>query len=222
MATRVGVDEAGRGPVLGSMFAAAVRVRKSASLPADIDDSKSLTPDLRETLAAELREHPDVDVAVAEVPVEQIDDPATDMNTLTVGAQAEAVAAVAADGEAVVADACDTSEARFGERLRERVDWDVEVTAEHGADERHAVVGAASVAAKVARDGHVEALSDEYADLVAAHGALGSGYPGDTATRAFLESYVDENAALPPFARSSWATCERLLAEAEQAGLREF
>lgn len=222
MPPRVGVDEAGKGPVLGSMFAAAVRVDEGAALPDGVDDSKQLAPERREAVAAALREAPGVAVGVAEVPVDRVDDPGTDMNTLTVAGQADAVAAVAAHGDGVLADAGDTSEARFADRLADRVDPAVEVTAEHGADETHAVVGAASVVAKVARDAHVEALAAEHAALVDTHGELGSGYPGDPVTRSFLESYVDEHGAVPPFARASWATCEDLLAGVEQSGLDEF
>jgi ribonuclease HII len=222
MPPRVGVDEAGKGPVLGSMFAAAVRVEEAAALPDGVDDSKQLVPERREAVAAALREAPGVAVGVAEVPVDRVDDPGTDMNTLTVAGQADAVAAVAVHGDGVLADAGDTSEARFADRLADRVDPAVEVTAEHGADETHAVVGAASVVAKVARDAHVEALAAEHAVLVDTHGGLGSGYPGDPVTRSFLESYVDEHGAVPPFARASWATCEDLLAGVEQSGLDEF
>jgi ribonuclease HII len=222
MQSRVGVDEAGKGPVLGSMFAAAVRVADRGALPAGVDDSKNLPVERRESLAAALREREGVAAAVAEVPVERIDDPATDMNTLTVDAQARAVAGVARDGDGVLADAGDTSERRFADRVADRVDADVAVTAEHGADETHGVVGAASVLAKVARDAHVEALADDHAGLVDAHGDLGSGYPSDPATRSFLQSYVAEYGAAPPFARSSWATVEDLLAAAEQSGLGEF
>jgi hypothetical protein len=82
--------------------------------------------------------------------------------------------------------------------------------------------GVDSVVAKVARDAHVEALAAEHAALVDTHGGLGSGYPSDPVTRSFLESYVDEHGAVPPFARASWATCEDLLAGVEQSGLDEF
>jgi len=222
MTGRVGVDEAGKGPVLGSMFAAAVRVAEGAALPDGVDDSKRLTAERRADLDGILRADDAVGVGVAEVGVDRIDDPGTDMNTLTVDAQAAALEGVARDGDAVVADAGDTDAARFGRRLADRVDAAVEVTAEHGADEAHPAVSAASVVAKVARDAHVEALAAEHAALVAAHGDLGSGYPSDPATRSFLASYVAEHGAVPPFARGSWATCEQLLADAEQSGLGEF
>lgn len=219
---RVGVDEAGKGPVLGSMFAAAVRVTDPASLPDDVDDSKRIPRDRREALEGTLRERDGVQVAVAEIPPTRIDQPSTDMNTLTVEAHAEAATTVLRDGDHLVLDAGDTSEERFARRVTDRLDGDCSVRAEHGADERHPVVGAASIVAKVARDAHVDALAEAHADVVSTHGPLGSGYPSDPKTRTFLESYVDDHGSLPPFARASWKTCADLLAASEQSGFGDF
>ncbi len=116
----VGVDEAGKGPVLGPMIAAAVRADVE-DLPDDVDDSKRVAPARREAIDAELRDRSDVSVAVAAVSPAAIDDPETDMNTLTVLAQAAAVRGVIEPGDRVVADAGDTSEERFARRLREHV-----------------------------------------------------------------------------------------------------
>ncbi|MFB6154779.1 MAG: ribonuclease HII [Haloferacaceae archaeon] len=213
----IGVDEAGKGPVLGPMVTAAVRADPTA-LPDGVDDSKRLSPARRERLAAELRADPDVAVGVAVVTTDRIDDPSTDMNTLTVDGQAAAVAEVARDGDRVVADASDVSESRFADRLGDRLAASgaaVEVTAEHRADEHHALVGAASVVAKVERDARIDALAEEYGDV-------GSGYPSDRTTRTFLREYVREHGALPPCARESWQTCADLLAAAAQSDLSEF
>ncbi|WP_336036233.1 ribonuclease HII [Halobacterium yunchengense] len=207
-----GVDEAGKGPVLGSMFAAAV-VGDPDGLPDGVADSKRLSAARREELDAAIRAA--CEVGVAEVPVARIDDPATDMNALTVEAQASALDAVAADGLAGHVDAGDVDEARFGRRVADAVAADVDVTAAHGADDEYALVAAASVVAKVARDSHVDALADEYGDV-------GSGYPGDPTTREFLREYVREHGALPECARASWQTSADALAAAEQAGLEEF
>ena len=216
-----GVDEAGKGPVLGSMFAAAVAV-DPAELPDDIDDSKEIAPERRRELAATIREVGTV--GVAEIPVDRIDDEETDMNSLTVAAHAEAVEALVAaadepldpeDAHSGYVDAGDTNAVRFERRVEDGVDAAVDLRAEHGADETYDVVGAASVVAKVARDTHVERLADEY-------GEVGSGYPGDTTTRDFLESYVADHDALPPCARASWQTSEDVLAAASQASLGEF
>ncbi|WP_254272373.1 ribonuclease HII [Haloarcula marina] len=210
---RFGVDEAGKGPVLGSMFAAAVRA-ETAALPDGVGDSKGIAPDRRERLDEEIRAAADA-VAVAEIPVARIDDPETDMNTLTVAAHAEALSGVAADGLGGTVDAGDTDAERFGRRVADRVDATVTVTAEHGADETDPLVGAASIVAKVARDAHVAALAERY-------GEVGSGYPSDPTTRAFLAAYVEDNGVLPDCARTTWSTCDDVLAAAEQASLGDF
>ena len=210
---RFGVDEAGKGPVLGSMFAAAVRA-DPAALPDGVGDSKGIAPARRERLDSEIRTAAE-GVAVAEIPVERIDDPETDMNTLTVAAHAEALAGVASDGLSGLVDAGDTDAERFGRRVAERVEPSVDLSAEHGADETEPLVGAASIVAKVARDSHVTSLAERYGDV-------GSGYPSDPTTRDFLSTYVDDHGDLPDCARGSWSTCTDVLAAAEQSTLDGF
>jgi len=126
----LGVDEAGKGPVLGPMAAAAVLADPS-TLPADVDDSKRLSTSRRESIDAALREDDRVAVGVAFVEPDEIDRPETDMNTLTVRGQARAVRAALTDRAAlgdrtagpldepvrVVADAGDR---RAGPRRRRR------------------------------------------------------------------------------------------------------
>jgi len=92
---QLGVDEAGKGPVLGSMFAACVRAAPE-TLPSEVADSKRLTGEKREKLAAGIRDCADA-VSVVEIPVERIDDPDTDMNGLTVAAHARAIEQVCRD-----------------------------------------------------------------------------------------------------------------------------
>lgn len=209
---RLGVDEAGKGPVLGSMFAAAVRVEPDG-LPEGVADSKRLSPDRRTELAVEIRGVGET--AVVEVPVARIDDPESDMNGLTLWAHAEAIDRLAVEGDAVRADAADTDSARFERRLADAVAADADVSAAHRADETDQVVAAASVLAKVARDAHVDTLAAEY-------GAVGSGYPSDERTREFLRSYVEREGELPACARRSWQTSRDVLAASEQASLDRF
>ena len=210
----IGADEAGKGPVLGPMVAAAVRA-PDAALPDGVDDSKRLSATRRRELADRLRGDDAVDVGVAVVTPARIDDPETDMNGLTVAAQAEAITAVAADGESVVVDAGDVDAERFGRRVREAVGAAVEMRAEHRADENHAHVAAASVVAKVERDTRIAALTEAYGDV-------GSGYPSDGTTREFLREYVREHGILPDCARKSWSTCADLMAAHEQSSLGDF
>jgi ribonuclease HII len=222
---RFGADEAGKGPVLGSMFAAAVRAPATA-IPEGVDDSKRLAPERREALAARLRDDDRVAIGVAEIPPARIDgrgrwaDADADMNTLTVAAQAEALAEVVRDGDDGVCDGGDTDADRFGRRVADRLDAAVDLRAEHGADEADAHVAAASVVAKVERDAHVAALAARHDDD--GYDDLGSGYPSDPATRAFLRAYLEREGSLPDCARRCWSTCADLLAAREQAALDEF
>lgn len=209
-----GVDEAGKGPVLGPMVAACV-VADPASLPEGIDDSKKLTSIRRESFADRLRDDSAVHIGIARVSTERIDDPTTDMNTLTVAAHAEALGQVVRDGLSGVADACDTNADRFSRRITNRVDTSIEVFAEHGADETYPLVGAASVIAKVERDAIIDTLGSEFGDV-------GSGYPSDPTTRAFLKEYVEEYRRLPDCARASWKTSRDVLAANEQSTLDSF
>jgi ribonuclease HII len=215
---QLGVDEAGKGPVLGSMFAACVRARV-ADLPDGVTDSKRLSADRRESLAAAIRERADA-VAVVEIPVERIDAPETDMNELTVAAHAEALSQVARDGLPAYLDAGDTNAVRFERRVDSRVDANLELRAEHGADEAHPIVSAASIVAKVRRDAHVADLAAEYD--IRGHGEVGSGYPSDDTTREFLRSYVEAERELPPCARRSWQTSQDALAALDQSSLEDF
>jgi len=137
------------------------------------------------------------------------------MNALTVAAQADALSQVASDGLAGHVDAGDVDAERFGRRVADAVTADVDITAEHGADDEYDFVAAASIVAKVARDSHV-------AELATGHGDVGSGYPSDPTTREFLSEYVREHGCLPDCARESWQTSRDALAAAEQSGLDEF
>lgn len=209
---RFGADEAGKGPVIGSMFAAAVRAHGS-DLPDGIDDSKRLSASERESLAERLRADDRIAIGLAEVAPDRID--VANMNDLTVEAHAEAIAAITEGGDRGLCDAADTDAARFGTRVEKRLPADVSVRAAHGADETDDHVGAASVVAKSRREQHVEALRERFGDL-------GSGYPSDPTTRSFLRRYYAEHGTFPPPTRTSWSTCASIRSAAEQSGLDDF
>jgi len=215
---RIGVDEAGKGPVLGPMVAAAVRAAPS-DLPDGLADSKRLTATKRESLAERLRATEDVDIGIGVITVAEIDDPESDMNSLTVAALVRAIAAIAQSDDNAIVDAGDVSGSRFARRVTEGVAGEgieIELTAEHGADDSYQLAAAASVIAKVDRDSRIATIGAEYAQPV------GSGYPSDSTTRDFLAGYVDHHGELPACARRSWSTCEDVLAAAEQAALGDF
>lgn len=213
---RVGVDEAGKGPVLGSMFAGAVAA-DPATLPDTVGDSKTLRQAVRRRIDDTLRSDPEIQVAVAEIPVDHIDDPRSNMIDLTAMGHAAALTGLDIDlaGIQVLCDGADTDANRFARRVERRLDDDVDLEARHGADAADRLVGAASVVAKVAREAHVASLEAEY-------GQIGSGYPSDPRTRTFLAEYIEDHGTLPACARESWATSDDVRAAAEQQSFSEF
>lgn len=218
-----GTDEAGKGPVLGPMVVAAVATADRSALPAAVADSKTLTPSRRQELARVLHSTDPLAVGTATITVEAIDDPATDMNTLTATGHARAIedalSSLAVPEEQDVtglADACDTSPERFASRVTDACEMAVDLEARHGADDEDSLVAAASIVAKVRRDEYVEQLATEYDH------EIGSGYPSDPKTRRFLETYAAEHGSVPSCARRSWSTCDDVLESVEQSGLEEF
>jgi len=204
----LGADEAGKGPVIGSMFVAGVvidedRIFDLAAL--GVKDSKLLTPQRREYLATKI-ETIARDQYVLEVKPEVIDElrQLITMNDIMVKSFSKVVEKLSADR--AILDAADVNPARFARRVKEGSGTGMEVIAEHRADKNHSVVAAASILAKVKRDRSVREIEREISQQI------GSGYPSDPATIRFLETWVKEHGDLPSFARRSWKTAERIKA----------
>ena len=205
----IGVDEAGKGAVVGSMFVAAV-AGDPDDLPDGIRDSKRLTPDERERLASLVRDG--YEVSVVEIPPGEIDSYVSDggMNDLMVEAHSRALEDIDADltADEPILDASDVDADRFGRRVADRLGADeTDVDAEHGADEAHPIVSAASVVAKVERDSHVAGLD------------AGSGYPGDPEAVEFLREQAPD---YPDCVRLSWSTARRIAEKEPQSAFNDF
>jgi ribonuclease HII len=204
----LGADEAGKGPVIGSMFVAGLVVEEEQlfDLAAwGVKDSKQLSADRRRVLSRKISDAA-VDSYILEVPPRVIDElrQVMTMNELMVRCFAQVVARLRADR--AILDAADVNEARFAGRVRAQSGTSMEVLAEHQADQRYAVVSAASILAKVRRDESIR-------EIEAAHGCrIGSGYPSDPQTIDFLRSWLRERGDLPPFARHSWRTARNIKA----------
>lgn len=212
----VGVDEAGRGPVLGSMFIAAVGIEREDNLPNGIRDSKTLPHDTREELATRIAEA--AATATVEVTPDAIDAGKQNLNQLTLHATARAVRSLLPDDHTqihVIADACDPSASRYRDRLARNLPDALTVEAFHEADGSEPIVGAASIIAKSARERQVDALHTQFGDV-------GSGYPSDPRTRAFLRTHVEQTGSLPACARESWKTSQDVLGAVAQGSLTDF
>ena len=211
----IGVDEAGKGPVIGSMFVVAARVQSEEDLPDDVVDSKKLTPKRREEIAKELVKVEYFSMGIQEVTIEEIDRPDSNMNILTAEAHARAISEIAENGDYIYVDAADVNPERFATRVLDGLNVEVQIISEHRADQKYPVVSAASILAKVTRDAHIAELANTY-------GNMGSGYPSDSRTREFLQRYILENGTLPNCARKSWKTSKDILDKTAQKSIGEW
>jgi ribonuclease HII len=205
-----GVDEAGRGSILGPLVVAGVSAEPRAlgKLRAmGVRDSKALTPGKRVALYDEIAQ---LSLAVHWVAIHppEIDEYVTHgkkyrrLNYLEAMHMATVIDKLGAGR--VFVDAPDTNPRRFSLELSEMLDPCPKIVSEHKADANYVVVGAASIIAKVERDRAVERLREE-------HGDFGSGYPSDRQTIDYLKEYVRKEGSRPPFARMSWKTWGRIL-----------
>ena len=204
----LGADEAGKGPVVGSMFVAGLVIEEDRLFDLagfGVKDSKLLAPAKREILAKKITRIA-TDQYILEVKAHVIDElrGVMTMNEIMVKSFSSVVARLHADR--AVLDAADVNAERFAQRVKAASKTTMDLTAEHKADQRHQVVSAASILAKVQRDASMRELEE------AMHCKIGSGYPHDRDTIAFLERWVKENRDLPPCARHSWATAKRIKA----------
>jgi ribonuclease HII len=209
-----GVDEAGKGSVLGPMVIAAVGCT-SEEIFADltIRDSKLVPARERERLAAIIRKR--CRVTTVTIDAQEIDRIRTEMTLNTCVARAHAQVINKLSPATAYVDACDVNPLRYAEMVRVNLAKDCEIVSEHHADSTYLVVSAASIIAKVTRDKAIKKLAKEY-------GIIGSGYPSDPATVSYLSSYLDEHRHPPPIARKSWKTVTAMIGRKEQSSLNRF
>jgi ribonuclease HII len=209
-----GVDEAGKGSVLGPLVVAAVAVSSEDRL-ADLGvrDSKQLAPKERKRLYTVIRRR--CKVATVAIDAQEIDAIRTEMTMNACVARAHAQVIDKLAPSRAIVDACDVNCFRYAEMVRAHLPFSCEIVSEHHADEKFMVVSAASIVAKVVRDRAIARLAKKYGDI-------GSGYPSDPVTIRWLSGYIGENLSPPPIARRSWKTVSTLIAKKTQRSLLDF
>ncbi len=217
----LGIDEAGRGPVIGSMIIAGVLVEEDTIRKLDeigCKDSKLLSPSERERLAREV-EVIAKEVRLVETTAREIDSlrRVISLNEIEARKIAELIDKFENKPDKIIIDCPDPEPSRFIARLRKYIDVDeYELVVEHKADAKYPVVSAASIIAKVARDLHVRELSEKYGIK------LGTGYSHDEDAIKAIEEYLEKDGKLPPFVRKSWDTSKRILEKKSQKKLIDF
>ncbi len=210
-----GIDEAGRGPMLGPLVVGAVWSDDDAALrELGVKDSKMLTPAKRESLYDEIaRTVPHWEVAVIEAETIDSEMSAKSLNMI----ELERFASLAAmhPCDLAVADCPDPNTGRFAGTLSQMAGG-IPVRAEHKADANYPTVSAASIMAKVTRDRIVEGYREEFGMPV------GSGYPSDPVTVDFIEKWIKNHRCAPPHARKSWEPVKAMLSKGKNTTLDDW
>ncbi len=203
----IGIDEAGKGPVIGSLFVAGV-LNFEGLEEIGVKDSKRLSPKKREYLAKLIEEATEVHLVV--MTASEIDEgrKTHTLNEIMVDLFSAVIMHFQPDKAFV--DAADVNPDRFAANLKscfnkEEAEREIEIISESKADERYPVVSAASIVAKVHRDRSIRQLEAEIGV------EIGSGYPADPKTIQFLKRLLKEKEDIPPYVRRSWKTVERNL-----------
>ncbi len=220
-----GIDEAGRGPLIGPLVIAVAAIqegRENELKALGVKDSKLLTEKQREDILKHL-EHlvkyeliilnpEDVDAALASPDTNlnwlEADHGAAILNKLDVKLQNEI--------SRCIIDCPSTNISAYTKYFQEKVDnKNIKLQVEHKADLNNVIVGAASIIAKVTREKELEKLKKKY------HIEFGSGYPSDPTTKRFIEENWN-NEKISPIIRKSWATYKTIVKKHAQKGLGEY
>ena len=200
-----GVDEAGRGPVMGPLVICGISIDKDDLLrKLGVKDSKKLSRTQREDLSEKIARVTS-GIEIVEITASEIDILREEMtlNKLEVKVFASIIKKLAP--QTAYVDAADVDEKRFADDIIQEIGSPVEIISRHKADDTYPVVSAASILAKVRRDEQVRRIEEEIGE------PIGSGYTSDPNTIRFLESWLERYDKLPPHTRKSWDTSNRLL-----------
>lgn len=215
---KCGIDEAGRGPVIGPLVMCGVTIEEKDEIRLKnigAKDSKLLTPKQREALFDKILGivkdykieiiHPfQIDAA--------LNDPDMNLNWL------EAVNSIKIINELnpdkVIIDSPSNNVKAYKSYVQERLEnKNMEILVEHKADVNHPVVSAASILAKVTRDKEVRKIHE----LVGEN--FGSGYPSDPVTQEFLKNNWNK---YPDIFRKTWVSYDKYAKTKLQSRLDEF
>jgi ribonuclease HII len=202
----LGIDEAGRGSLVGPMVVGGCLVRTTdlgRLAEIGVRDSKLLSAKRREAIYRELGTFARrVSVTVAP---QRIDRRVRRGQLNRLEAEVFARLVRRYRPARVFVDACDPIASRFGAVIAAlAAPPSVPVEARHRADREIPVVAAASIVAKVRRDRALARLRERLGD------ALGSGYPSDVRTVEFVRRALENELDGLPWLRLSWATTRRL------------
>lgn len=198
----IGIDEAGRGCIIGPMVicAAAINPLEEYKLKElGVKDSKKLSPLQRENLygkVGRLCKYTTVKITAEELNVMMDKHNLNEIEAIKI---AQAIDQLAIRDAVVYVDSPDNVPAKFARRIEKYLKTRVRIVAANKADDTYVIVGGASIIAKVTRDREIEKIKKETGI------DFNSGYTSDPKTQAVIARRKDYP-ALEPYLRTKWAT----------------
>ncbi len=203
-----GIDEAGRGSVLGPLVIAGINIKSSDIKKLEeigVRDSKALTRKKRVFLFDKILDISDF-VCIYKIDCKTIDENVYQrkLNKLEGGIMSTIIKYLEADIAYV--DSCDVNINRYTNYLKSNLDLNnnTSIIAMHKADRMNPAVSAASIIAKVTRDREIQILEENFQNI-------GSGYPSDQKTMCFIHNWIKEYKEFPNFVRKSWRPIREII-----------
>ncbi len=218
---KLGIDDAGRGPVIGPMVLAGCLIDEtleSELKKLGVKDSKQLTQKRREFLAEKIRASAETFEVMLVFPDEILsyNQEGIKLNEVEGIVAAEIINRINKGFKEVkiVIDCPSPVTEKWREFVRSRIKnlQGIELACEHKADVNHVAVSAASILAKCAREIEMDKLKAKYGP------EIGSGYCTDPLTMKFLEKNAERFKDDGIF-RQTWSTWKDAVVLAEQKKL---
>ncbi len=226
MTKLIGIDDAGRGPVLGPMILAGILINEKDNkllLSLGAKDSKQLTTKKREEIAQKLRK--DFKHHIETTQANEIYKSlakGTNLNTLEAIKAANIINNLAKQTKEkikVIIDCpsvnTDDWKKQVEKHLNKPIKNQIQILSEHKADINHLSCASASILAKSKRESEIKNIKEKIKI------DFGSGYPSDPLTKDFLKKHLEEFLERG-IIRKSWNTYKKLAKQKQQKALGDF
>ena len=209
MTLLLGIDDAGRGPVLGPMILAGVLIEKEQEQTIKdwgAKDSKLLYPTKRKEISDKIKDQFKYHIEISQP--KEIDNH-KNLNTLEAEKAAKIINKLTKNLNEkiqVIIDCPSVNIESWSKDVQKLINnpKNISLSCEHKADFNHPIVSAASIIAKEKREDEIYKLKLQLKT------DFGSGYPADPKTKEFITKNFD-NPKFKELIRFSWNTVKKLI-----------
>ena len=202
-----GIDEAGRGSVLGPLVIAgisfdSIKIEKLKEM--SILDSKKTSPKKRIVLFEEILNLCE-SIFICKINCSTIDKFVNTNNLNKLESKFMTIVADNLHANKIIVDSCDVNPSRFQQEIKKNlINKDISIYSFHKADLDNIIVSCASIIAKVTRDNEIVKIQKSLGKDV------GSGYPSDPKTIRFIHNEINVKGS-KNYIRFSWKPVKQII-----------